>query len=504
MAEARLRRFEERAWTNWHRSVTTPILARYEVHNADAAPSMAGMCDTTRVIQGLIGEAQAAGVRLRVAGSKWSFSEVAAATDSWALDTPPINWSFRVSPASLSPGYSGDPESLFLVQAGLSIAELNKLLETSFGRSLRTTGASNGQTIPGAMGTGTHGSALDLGAIQCQVVGLQLIPGATRNLWIERATYPVASDTFVGRLEAELVRDDELFEAALVNLGGLGVVHAVMIETAPRFLLEASQFRRPYDATLRQAMDTADFSGIELPGGAERPYFLHVVRNPYDEVDAFVKVMYARECPADYAPDYRLSGEYGPGYDVPGLLGRLLDVAAPFTPAILAPLMSGQLKTFSDKRGTWGETFDYTTPRADTIGTGLAIPVAKTSQALDIVQAAFREGGPAPLIYACRFVAKSPGLLAFTRFDPTCVIDLDGLRSERALRLMEDIRQRFEAAGIPYAQHWGKLHGLTAERVRQSYGAGVDDWLAARGRLMPSEADRHTFSSAFLEGLGLA
>ena len=503
MVEAKLRRFDERVWTNWHRSVTAPIRARFEIHNADTAASMAGMRSAAGQIQALIGAAEDEGVILRPIGSRWSFSEIAAATAGWALETAPLNWAFAVGESNISGDYTGEPASLILVQAGLSIAELNKHLETSLGRSLRATGASNGQTFPGAMGTGTHGSSLDVGAIQSQVVGIQLIPGRDRNLWIERTGYPVASPKLVEKLGAALVQDDQLFEAALVSLGALGVIHAVMIETAPLFLLEASQFRRPFDDALKRAMETSDYAGLGLPDGDARPYFLQAVFNPYDQTDAYVKVMYRRPCPADYRPDYRIEGAYGAGYDVPGLVGRLLDCAEPLTPLLTGRLMAEQLREFSKELGTWGETFDYTTPRAETIGSALAVPAAVIGRALELVQAAFDHAGPAPLIYACRFVAGSPGLLAFTRYDPTCVIDLDGLRSRKSLAVMEEVRARFEQAGIPFAQHWGKLHGLTAARVRDSYGDAVDGWREARGRLLERESERRTFSSPFLDGLGL-
>lgn len=503
MVEAKLRRFDERVWTNWHQSVTAPIRARFEIHNQETAASMAGMRSAARQIQALIGAAEDEGVTLRPTGSRWSFSEIAAATDGWALETAPLNWAFTVGESNISSDYRGEHASLTLVQAGLSIAELNKHLETSLGRSLRATGASNGQTFPGAMGTGTHGSSLDVGAVQSQVVGLQLIPGRDRNLWIERASYPVASPKLVERLGASLVQDDQLFEAALVSLGALGVIHAVMIETAPLFLLEASQFKRPFDDTLKRAIEAGDFAGLGLPDPGARPYFFQLVLNPYDQAEAYVKVMYQRSAPAGYQPDYRIKGAYGAGYDVPGLLGRLLDRADSLTPLLTGQLMAGQLRTFSRKRGTWGETFDYTTPRAETIGAGLAVPASDVVRALELVQAAFDDAGPAPLIYACRFVAASPGLLAFTRYDPTCVIDLDGLNSRKSLAVMEEVRTRFEDAAIPFSQHWGKLHGLTAARVRDSYGTAVDEWREARERLLPREEERRTFSSVFLDRLGL-
>ena len=46
------------------------------------------------------------------------------------------------------------------------------------------------------MSTGTHGSALDVGAVQDYVVGLHLVLAPDRHLWIERKSYPVTVDGF--------------------------------------------------------------------------------------------------------------------------------------------------------------------------------------------------------------------------------------------------------------------------------------------------------------------
>jgi hypothetical protein len=94
--------------------------------------------------------------------------------------------------------------------------------------------------------------------------------------------------------------------------------------------------------------------------------------------------------------------------------------------------------------------------------------------------------------------------MAFTRFEPTCIMDIDGLASPKIVELMEGIRQKFDAAGMTYAQHWGKLHGLTAARVQVSHGDRLARWHAARNSLLPNAAERHVFSTDLLERIGLA
>jgi hypothetical protein len=99
---------------------------------------------------------------------------------------------------------------------------------------------------------------------------------------------------FADALGSEWLRDDALFHAALISLCGLGFIHGVMIETDPLFLYEMHRHRMPYDAAMRDVMNTLDFSKISLPGGAARPYHFQVLINPFyiDQKGVSVNTMY--------------------------------------------------------------------------------------------------------------------------------------------------------------------------------------------------------------------
>ncbi len=66
-----------------------------------------------------------------------------------------------------------------------------------------------------------------------------------------------------------------------------------------------------------------------------------------------------------------------------------------------------------------------------------------------IMAEAFRSHKKAGVVLTCRYVQKSPGILSFTRYDPTCVIDIDGIDSTATQKLIKLVAQRFEAAGMP-------------------------------------------------------
>ncbi|MDJ0644188.1 MAG: FAD-binding protein [Erythrobacter sp.] len=504
--EPELRPVPNTAWTNWHRTYAVDAEHYYQLRPASGSLRPATFKRSAELVLDLIEQARAAGATIRPMGANWSFSQVSAQQDAWLLDTTPANRKAQLGPGALDPGYVGDPASLLLTQCGTSIHEINQYLERKRRRSLSTSGASNGQTIVGAMSTGTHGSAIDHGAIQSQVVAIQLLSVDGQNLWLERPSRPIVAQSLAESFGAVLTRDDAKFEAALVSLGMLGVIHSVVIETRPIFLLSASQFEHPYDDRLKRAMRTLDPASLDIPGdvtippNATQPYFFQVVVNPHAPGDpARVKIMYELEWDPTYTIDYRLQGRWGPAYDLPGFVGKLLDVLDPLTPLVTTEIFKLQLKLYRDKIGTWGEIFNFTTPRAKTAGISVAVPAARCDEALDLALATHARFGPAPIAFACRFVQKSPGYLAFTRYDPSCVIDMDGLNSVNTHAVVEHVRRAFDDADIPYTQHWGKFHDLTGGRLAKSYGSDLDRFRAVRNDLLPSAADKRTFSLAAQE-----
>lgn len=489
-------------WTNHHGTVKVPIKARITVRNGSAQSSMTGMRETAAALQAIIGEAVTAGTRLRATGSRWSFSEVAVADDGWAVETDNLDMYFTVGPNSVDPAYRGTAEELILVQCGRSIARINMVLEGSgIGRALRTSGASNGQTIAGALGTGTHGSAVDIGALESQVAGIQLLTAGS-NLWLERPSDPVMNAAFAAKLGATMTRDDLLFRAALVSLGALGIVHAVLLRTTGRYLLRSSLKRMPTSAVAR-AMNTLDFTGVPLPDPSRRPYFFQAVVEPSDPSLAYVTIRYKEPCPPGRPFDASLVSGYEAGNDLPGVVAKLLEVAPALRPALIGLMIKSELSEFSNRLRSPGETYNYTSSRSGVAGSALAVPIAYTGLALAKAQAAFRDHPGAPVVNACRFAQRSPALMGFTRFAPNCIIDMDGVDNTATRELMEETRSRLDRAGIPYTQHWGKLHGLTRERVRRAFGSDVDRWNAARHTLLPDATQRAVFSSDLLDAIGL-
>ena len=112
----------------------------------------------------------------------------------------------------------------------------------------------------------------------------------------------------------------------------------------------------------------------------------------------------------------------------------------------------------------------------------------------------------APATMALRYVKSSRATLSFTRHAPqTCVMEIDGPRSDLMLGLYEKVWRELEASGIPFTFHWGKMSDVSQNpaRVRRMYGDAVDAWRAARETLLPTPDLRRVFSNAYIEGAGL-
>lgn len=502
MSAAHATFFDEQAWTNWHLTVKNlPIAGRFELHNQDGGATIEGMADSAKAVQQVIGQAFAERRRLRAQGAAWSFSEAAAIAGGYVLATGHANWLFPLPATHVDPGFDGDHDGLVLCQTGISVAELNMYLEQR-GRSLATTGASNGQTIVGAMSTGTHGSAIDQPAFQGQIAAIQLLPSPDRNLWIEPRRRPVTDGRLAAQLGATVMRDDRLFDAALVGLGAFGVIHSVLVRTVPRFLLLMNRARVPLSDRIRKAM-TGDLSGGGLPGPADRPYFFQSVVNEHiDAANAYVTVGHKLPWEDGHKLRYDLADKVGPGFNAALIVARLVQAFPGVTPKITKAIMGDQLGPIKDRKASWGESFNFTTPRAGAAGASTAVPVERTLDALAALERAHAEAGPAPVAFACRYARRSPGLLAFVRYPRTAIIDIDGIETPSTRAVMARAVANLKAAGIPHAEHWGKLNQLSAVSVRDAYGDDLETWTKARTDLLDDRGE-YVFGSQFLDRLGM-
>lgn len=490
-------------WTNYHATHRSRIRDRIDLLEPAGANGREIIRKSAQQVQALLREARGK-VRVRPVGARWSLSALNMVDDGWIIETARLNRTFRLTPDRLRAGSPLAAESLLLVQAGASIDEVSDSAQ-ELGRSLRTNGASNGQTIAGAIATGTHGSVLDCGGVQDHIRSIEIVTPAG-IFWVEPKA-GLLSDAYIAEFGATPLRGDDLFRAAVVHLGAMGFVNAVVLETVPIYLVEVVQTKRKLARADVQRLAAGDFRGFPAnvhPG--ETPYFIQVILNPYHpyEDNALIRLLYKRPL----APGQRPGPERtAAGHDVMTLAGAVLGKLGPNTGSLLQLLMNAQYPEIPGAGkppvlGTWGETTLPHVPMADLFSASLAVPRERAVDALDALVPAYIEGKGKTLL-TLRFVERSAGLLAFTQYAHNCVIDFDGAHTPPSLQALKNVFAALDGAGIPFRRHWGKINELDAARVAKDYAATLPAWRAARDQLLPDPADRDLFRNAELIRLGL-
>lgn len=491
-------------WVNKHQNVTQDFEVLYCVSNppSPATNFFGDLQLTVAALQGLIADAIRDNVTLRAIGGGWSLSR-APVTSGRLIDTLALNWAFPADKTSVVASYEDDPALLMYLQCGVSVREANDVLfERPTKLALKTSGASNGQTIAGAVATGTHGSRFRFGSMADYVVGMHVITGPDRAIWLERASYPVLSDGLISALGAELVRDDTLFNAALVSFGSFGIINGVLIEADPLYLLEVSRSRLPIDQRLRRVMQTLDFTGIDMPDTSKEPFHFEVVINPHDtRRGAYVTAMYDRKYHSDYRRPPVSPGGLGPGDDVLSVMGKLSDRLPALVGNLTNLIVPAEYPLLKKVLGTPGEVFFSNTEFQKAMSAEIGIALEDTPRVLDLMLAA-TEVKDYPGLLAFRWVKGSKALLAFTKFDTTCTIELPAAYGDRTMTYYNAVWEGLEDAGIPYTLHWGQINNFTPERVRNMYGASADKWIASRNTLLDPQT-RAVFTSPFLQQCGL-
>jgi hypothetical protein len=498
-------------WVNQHLNVSQAYDRLYDVFNpeVDGDPDfMTDLQPTIAALEGIIGDAINDGKRLRALGGGWSLS-TAAVTDGRLINTKNLNWRFPLSAGAVSPGYLADASLLMYMQAGMSVAGANiALFAQTRQQALKTTGASNGQTMVGAFSTGTHGSRFQFGSMQDYVVALHIIAGPGRVLWLERASYPVMADHIVAGVGAQLIRDDTIFNSALVSFGSFGVVYGIVIETEPLYLLEEERHRLPLTAPLRQAMRTLDLSGIPTPHPGEVPLHFELVVDPHNPAGgAYVTTMYQRPYRTDYDPPTVSASGIGPGDDLLAMIGQIGNVFGVLVAPLVNTLVTTQYSEFGPgtpkpaQFGMPGEIFSATLSHQKEMSAEIGVALGDAERALDLMLA-LPQVTDYPGLVSFRYVKKSKALLAFTKFDTTCAIELPAAYADGTTAYYKAVWQGLKNEGIPFTLHWGQVNNFTPAGVRAMYGSAVDDWIHSRNSVLDPQA-RAVFTSPFLQGCGL-
>lgn len=211
-------------WRNWSGSVASRPHAFVEPTDAD---------DVAR----LVSRAVAADRPVRVVGAGHSFSPLVA-TNGMLLSLDRLAFIDEPLPLAVPEGRA---TRTVRVGAGLRLRDLNAAL-ARLGLALSNLGDIDHQSVAGAISTGTHGTGGSAAGLATQVRAVELVLADGSRVTASPAERP------------------ELFEAARLGLGMLGVLTAVTLAVEPAYILEAREEPQPLDAVLDHLDDLLDMN----------------------------------------------------------------------------------------------------------------------------------------------------------------------------------------------------------------------------------------------------
>ncbi|MFF1700183.1 D-arabinono-1,4-lactone oxidase [Streptomyces sp. NPDC058257] len=192
------------AWRNWAGNVT-------------ARPAREVTPASVDELSAALRQAKDDGLRVKPVGTGHSFTATAA-TDG-----------LLIRPELLTGIRGIDREAgTVTVEAGTPLKRLNAALARE-GLSLTNMGDIMEQTVSGAISTGTHGTGRDSASISAQITALELV---------------TADGTVLTCSEKE---NPEVFAAARLGIGALGVISAITFAVEPVFFLTAREEPMTFD-----------------------------------------------------------------------------------------------------------------------------------------------------------------------------------------------------------------------------------------------------------------
>jgi FAD-linked oxidoreductase len=386
-----------------------------------------------------IEQAAREGWSVRAAGAGHSFSDIAL-SDGLMLRLDRLSSILDVDRGS----------GLVRVQAGIKIRELSRQL-VAHGLALENLGDIDVQSIAGAISTATHGTGARLRNISSQVSELTLVlaDGST--------------------LVCSPERDGEVFRAAQVGLGSLGVIAEVTLRCVPAFTLHGVDAPAPLGETL------ARFDELALAND-HFEFFVF----PHTDV-ALTRTNNRTERPpgrrsrlAAYANDVLLTNH---AFGLICLAGRRFPARIPQLNRLVARLagrsdrVERSAEIFASPRLVRFTEMEYALPRERT--------VEAVRRVLELIE---QRGFAVPFPIEVRTVAPDDAFLSTAAGRESGFVAVHmyrGMAWEPYFRGVEAIMD--ELGGRP---HWGKRHFQSAATLRPRY-PDWDRFAAVRARLDP-------------------
>ncbi|MFI5494352.1 D-arabinono-1,4-lactone oxidase [Actinoplanes sp. NPDC051859] len=396
-------------------------------------------------VAALVKEAAAAGRRVKAIGSGHSFTDIAVADDQRLV-------LHRLHELVAIDG------NLVTVQAGMPLYRLNSLL-AEHGLAMPNLGDIDHQTVAGAISTGTHGSGHAHSTLASVVEAVTLVTGSGEILHIDASS--------------------ELFPAARLGIGALGILVEVTLRCVPAFVLLADE--RPVALA-------------EILTGLDQ----HIAENDHMEFYWYpytdrAQLKRNNKVAASDQPLSRFRGWLDEQF-LPNTVFQGVCRVGQKIPAAVAPMNALAARALTARTFTDRSDRVFCTPRrVHFVEMEYEIPRECVHEAL---------GSLPRIIENLPFKVQFPVEVRFTGPDDVwlshgygrdsayiAIHQFSGSPYEPYFRAFEKVCEAL--GGRP---HWGKMHYREAESLRRAYPK-FDDFLAVRDRLDPGRV----FTNAYLD-----
>ena len=311
---------------------------------------------------------------------------------------------------------------------GASLAQLTAALWEQ-GLSLANQGDVNPQTIAGALATGTHGTGAELGSLSTLARAFRLL---------------LADGSIV---ECSPAHEPELFEAARLSLGLVGVVLAVQLDVLPAYRLQERVLPVRFgELAERFAQLAAQHRHVE--------FFVF----PYSD-RAIVKTLQPTASEQPWRPPSRIDE---PAFALTCALSARFPRATPRLQRLLTALATPSQRVgpayriFPSDRNVRFEELEYELPRA-----------AGFAALREVIAWIRRHELPVLFPFEFRWVAADDVWLSPFHAGPSAAVSMHQYHKLPWQELFGSAEPIFRAHGG--RPHWGKRHTLSARDVFELY-----------------------------------
>lgn len=417
-----------------------------------AAPRRFATPRNSRELATLIIESASRGHRVKAVGAGHSFTGVAV-TDGVLVSLDNLSGIESITPT--------DDGALVTALAGTRLHALNKALWDR-GYAMTNLGDIDAQSLAGAVATGTHGTGAGFGGLATQIRGIEI----------------VTADGAVLTCNAE--QNPELFEAARIGLGAVGIITKITLACSRRFTLFAAE--RP--DTLSHILDTLDDDRRNVDH-FEFYWFPHTdrvltKRNTRLPGDTPLKPLSATRT---FIEDTFMSNTLFEGVN---RIATLAPAAIPAINHVSSRLLSAReytersYKVFASPRNVKFKEMEY------------AVPQEHLQDVLRDINRWMRQTGTnVAFPVEVRFAAADDVWLSTANGRDTAYIAVHQYHRRPEAEYFAAVEAIAKAVdGRP---HWGKMHNRTVDDLRPTYHK-LDDFIAVRDKY---DADR-VFDNAYL------